>query len=395
MQNFFKISYKQLMLSNVFLGSRKESFRMIMNPFIFGYRGPFCILNLFYTYIQFKLLVYILINIVLLRKKILVIKEDDLYNFKLNFKSKSLYFYNKKWIGGCLTNFKVVSRHPKFLELSKSFLSLRNLKFLPSFLFLFDPNISEYALFEGYTLGILTSGIANSDCYFFESINYPIIGNTECYESMYLYMHIIKDSIKLGRVKEYRKIAHVRVIRISKYKKELKRLQKIEDYRRLIKLNRLKKLRKLNKKRIARKNRLHEIKERIIVIRRIKARNISKIKQIFKKLKLTKNLIASRRLLRIIILRKLRKLKKSKKLERIKLRILKKIDRLQLLKRIQKLKKLKRVKSPEQLKRLVRIRRLRNVKKLRKLNKLREKDNKKKKKFICYLILEELSIIVK
>jgi ribosomal protein S2 len=96
----------------------------------------------------------------------------------------------------------VVSRHPKFFELSKSFLSLRDLKYLPAFLFLFDPNISESALFEGYVLGIPTSAIANSDCLFFESINYPVLGNTECYESLYLYMHILRDAIRLGRFKE-------------------------------------------------------------------------------------------------------------------------------------------------------------------------------------------------
>ncbi len=217
MQDFFKLSFKQLMLSNVFLGSRKASFNMIMKPFIVGYRGSFCILNLSHTYIQFKLLICVLFNIVFLRKKVLIVKENDLYDFKINLKAKNLYFYDKKWIGGCLTNFKIVSRHPKFLELSKSFLNLRKLRYLPSFIFLFDPNISEAALFEGYVLGIPTSAIANSDCLFFESINYPVLGNTECYESMYFYMHVLRDAIKLGSVKE-----HIEILRIKRLKTKLK-----------------------------------------------------------------------------------------------------------------------------------------------------------------------------
>lgn len=227
MRDFFKLSFKQLMLSNVFLGSRKESFNTIMRPFILGYRGPFCILDLSYTYIQFRVLVHVLLNIVLLRKKILVVKENDLYDFKINFKSKGLYFYNKKWIGGCLTNFKIVSRHPKFFELSKSFLDFRNLKFLPAFLFLFDPNISESALFEGYVLGIPTSAITNSDCLFFESINYPILGNTECYESLYLYMHVVRDAIKLGRFKESFDVLRLKTKLRIKLKKKNKYINSI------------------------------------------------------------------------------------------------------------------------------------------------------------------------
>lgn len=239
-RDFFKLSFKQLMLSNVFLGSRKEFFNMIMKPFILGYRGPFCILNLSYTYIHFRLLVHVLFNIVSLRKKILVVKEEDLYNFKVNLGTNGLYFYDKKWIGGCLTNFKIVSRHPRFFELSKSFPKMRTLRYLPGFLFLFDPNISDYALFEGYTLGIPTSAIANSDCLFFESINYPIIGNTECYEAMYLYLNVLKDAITFGYWKEHRRVFQIKILNFRSNKFRLKMLFK--------RLKKLKKLRRLEKK---------------------------------------------------------------------------------------------------------------------------------------------------
>jgi ribosomal protein S2 len=231
MQDFFKLTFKQLMLSNVFLGSRRDSFNMIMKPFILGYRGSFCILNLSYSYIQFKLLIHVLFNIIFLRKKVLVVKENDIHNFKIDLKARNLYFYDKKWIGGCLTNFKIVSRHPKFLELSKSFPNLRTLRYLPSFIFLFDSNISEAALFEGYVLGIPTSAMVNSDCLFFESINYPVLGNTECYESMYFYMNVVRDAIKLGSEKEDLKILRIRKKLKKKLKIKLKIRKKQKKYK--------------------------------------------------------------------------------------------------------------------------------------------------------------------
>lgn len=66
-------------------------------------------------------------------------------------------------------------------------------------------------------MGIPTSAIVNSDCLFFESVNYPIVGNTECYESMYFYMYVLRDAIKLGFKKEY-----IKILRIKKLKSNLK-----------------------------------------------------------------------------------------------------------------------------------------------------------------------------
>jgi len=38
----------------------------------------------------------VLFNIVFLRKNVLIVKENDLYDFKINLKAKNLYFYDKK-----------------------------------------------------------------------------------------------------------------------------------------------------------------------------------------------------------------------------------------------------------------------------------------------------------
>ena len=73
MRGLFKLSFNQLVLSNVFLGARKESFSAIMKPFILGYRGPYCILNVSFVFSQFKLVLHMLVNISFRRKKILFI----------------------------------------------------------------------------------------------------------------------------------------------------------------------------------------------------------------------------------------------------------------------------------------------------------------------------------
>jgi len=96
MRNPYKLTFKQLMLSNVYLGSRKESFNLMIKSFVLGYRGNFLILNLSYTYLQFRLLTYLIINFVLVHKKLLIVKELDPFNLKISLKSKNIFFYDKK-----------------------------------------------------------------------------------------------------------------------------------------------------------------------------------------------------------------------------------------------------------------------------------------------------------
>lgn len=317
MRDLFKLSFKQLMLSNVFLGSRKENFYAFMRPFILGYRTSFCILNLFYTYIQFKLLINILINILFYRKKILIIKEEDLFNFKVNFwDRKSVFFYDKKWIGGSLTNYRIVSRHPKFAELSQSFPRLRGLRFLPSFLFLFNTDVSEYALFEGYILGILTSAIASSDCFYYESINYPIVGSVDSYESMYLYMHILKDCVGYAFGREF---VSVLCYNATKYSKFIKRLV----WRALRKaIKRKKRKIKAEERKRKRDLKIRALKQKILMVRilwqRVKIRALLLIVKVLKAVKILKNVkdlrlvLQKKRLLKFKLLRLRELIKKCK-----------------------------------------------------------------------------------
>lgn len=77
-------------------------------------------------------------------------------------------------------------------------------------MFLVDVNLSMSALFEGHNLHIPISSIVNTDCLYFDSINYPIIGNNQSFECVYLYMNILKNAIRLGIQKEYRKVLQIR-----------------------------------------------------------------------------------------------------------------------------------------------------------------------------------------
>lgn len=206
---YFKLTIGQMMASSVYLGSNSAYMNSAVKPFLLGRRNGFYIINLSFTYLQFRVLINFIVNIVSLRRKILIVKENDVFNMNLLLNYSNIFYCDNKWIGGSLTNHRVVRLCDKFKQRNYSLNSLLKMKYIPSLLFLFDPNVSFSALYEGFNLKIPISGIVNTNCSFLESINYPVVGNNDSFESVYLYMNVIKNAVMLGVQKEYRKVLKI------------------------------------------------------------------------------------------------------------------------------------------------------------------------------------------
>jgi len=205
----FKLTIAQMVLSNVYLGANDYSLSSVIRPFLLGKRNGFYIINLSFTYIQFKVLINFIINIISFRRKILIVKEYDMFNLNLLINYSNIFYCDNKWIGGSLTNHRVVRLCDKFKQRNYAINSLLHMSHIPSLLFLFDPNVSMSALFEGFNLRVPISAIVNTNCSFFESLNYPIVGNNDSFESVYLYMNVLKNAVKMGVQKEYRKVLRI------------------------------------------------------------------------------------------------------------------------------------------------------------------------------------------
>jgi len=62
---------------------------------------------------------------------------------------------------------------------------------------------------EAYNLEVPTGGVLNSSSDFLELMNYPIIGNNKSFESIYLYVSLIKNAVHRGKQKERLKILRI------------------------------------------------------------------------------------------------------------------------------------------------------------------------------------------
>ena len=124
----------------------------------------------------------------------------------------NLLIFDYNWIGGFFTNFKHVRQYwlekDSFLKMSdKSKLSslqklnLLDLTFLPSLIIFFD-NYNYDAIKEASYLDIPIAGIIDTNSFYFNLLNYPIIGNNQSYNSLYLYYNFFYNSILKGLQKE-------------------------------------------------------------------------------------------------------------------------------------------------------------------------------------------------
>lgn len=183
------------MSSNVHIGHNRWLSNNKIKPFLIGYKHSLNFINLYYTNLQLKLLINFIYNTTSLRQKILIVNEFGSLNFNNLFSNlRNVFYIKNKWTGGSLTNFKLVRRNSQN--------SLKNMKFMPSIVILFDSTLSKTALFECLNLEIPTSVILDSNSPFLEIINYPIIGNNRSVESLYFYSYLFRNAILKGVKKE-------------------------------------------------------------------------------------------------------------------------------------------------------------------------------------------------
>lgn len=204
-----KLTLNQMLISNVHVGHTKKFLNVRIKPYLLGVRHNVYILNIVRTSFQFKLFINLIINIISLRQKLLIIKERDVYNFRNLLNVKRVYYSDKKWIGGTLTNFRQVRQSPKFKADNYYYNALGTMRYMPALVFFFDVDLSKWALGEVANLEIPIISIVDSNTSVLPIINYPIIGNNKAFESLFLYLNLIINSVLKGQQKELLRILRI------------------------------------------------------------------------------------------------------------------------------------------------------------------------------------------
>lgn len=207
------LNVNQLLFANAHVGHTTKFFNIKLKAYLIGIRKKLFILNVNLAILQFRIITNLIINTLHKRHKILIVKNFDHSNLHKYFLYKNIFFCDKKWIGGSLTNFKQVRLSSKFISNNNYTNGLFSLKRIPALVFFFNINLSKWALFEAYNLGIPIISLIDTDSFFSELVNYPIISNNKGIDSILLYVFTIKNSIIKAQQKE--------IIKILKFKRTL------------------------------------------------------------------------------------------------------------------------------------------------------------------------------
>jgi len=205
---------KDLLNSDVHLGSLNSKKNAKNNSYLLGIRNKFCIINLEYTLVMLRVVLPLISDVVSAKGQILFVgtrEETRDYTKQVAKKSKQ-HFISHKWVGGTLTNWSeikfFISRFKKqkiiikktsqkYKRFKNYFSGLQNMQTLPHLIVFLNPNENKQALNEAKILNIPTIGIIDSDTDP-HLVNYPIIGNDDSLKAIHLYCSMFELAMENG-----------------------------------------------------------------------------------------------------------------------------------------------------------------------------------------------------
>lgn len=222
------ISMKSLLEAGVHFGHQTRRWNPKMAPYIFTERNGIYIIDLQKTVRKMDEAYLFVRNLAMEGKSILFVgtKKQAQESIEAEAKRCNMYFVNKRWLGGMLTNFRTIrTRVDRLNEIDKmeaagqfevlpkkevikleheraklenNLGGIRQMKSLPGALFVVDPKKEEIAVREARNLGIPIVAIVDTNCDP-DEIDYLIPGNDDAIRAVKLIAGKLADAVLEGR----------------------------------------------------------------------------------------------------------------------------------------------------------------------------------------------------
>jgi ribosomal protein S2 len=254
-----KIALKRITFKNIgFLGIHYSGLHSNLNSFfsewIFGKRFGKLILDLRYSFIEWKKAIFFLSNIISMRGKILYadqLSEIDEYNTSLNyFVLLGQFFINTVFSGGLISNFKYIyfeiikiffeelysinnkidKKNNNILDIKKNnpymenLIGLKNLRRPPNVIFTPDGERNLWVIKSSVQIRLPTVSLINP-CFFVNGLFLSIPGSTQQINSIPYFVFILTNIFFKGLLKEFR-FFFALIKKKTKLKKKRKILKK-------------------------------------------------------------------------------------------------------------------------------------------------------------------------
>ena len=222
------VTMKELLEAGVHFGHETKRWDPKMKPYIFGARNGIYIIDLQKTVQLFKEAYQFIRDICANGEYFLFIGTKKQAQDTIHEQATrcGMFYVNKRWLGGMLTNFQTIKRSidrlnkleamkneeiynllPKkeVLELEKernrlerSLGGIKKMDRLPGAIFVVDPKKEKIAVREARKIGIPSIGIVDTNCNP-EELDYIIPGNDDAIRAIHLFAFKIADACIEGR----------------------------------------------------------------------------------------------------------------------------------------------------------------------------------------------------
>ena len=222
------ISMKQLLEAGVHFGHQTRRWNPKMKEYIFTERNGIYIIDLQKTVKKIDEAYYFIRDLAMEGGTVLFVgtKKQAQESLEQEAKRCEMFYVNQRWLGGMLTNFKTIQSRINKLrkiekmeadgdfdllpkkeviqlkaeqeKLEKNLGGIKEMKKLPSAMFVVDPRKEHIAILEAKALGIPVVAIVDTNCDPDEA-DYPIPGNDDAIRAVKLIASKIADAVLEGR----------------------------------------------------------------------------------------------------------------------------------------------------------------------------------------------------
>ena len=222
------ISIKQLLEAGVHFGHQTRRWNPKMKEYIFTERNGIYIIDLQKTVKKIDEAYYFIRDLAMDGGTVLFVgtKKQAQESIEQEAKRCEMYYVNQRWLGGMLTNFKTIQSRINKLrkiekmeadgdfellpkkeviklkaeqeKLEKNLGGIKEMRKLPSAMFVVDPRKEHIAILEAKALGIPVVAIVDTNCDPDEA-DYPIPGNDDAIRAVKLIASKIADAVLEGR----------------------------------------------------------------------------------------------------------------------------------------------------------------------------------------------------
>ena len=222
------ISMKQLLEAGVHFGHQTRRWNPKMKEYIFTERNGIYIIDLQKTVKKIDEAYYFIRDLAMEGGTVLFVgtKKQAQESIEQEAKRCEMFYVNQRWLGGMRTNFKTIQSRINKLrkiekmeadgdfdllpkkeviqlkaeqeKLEKNLGGIKEMKKLPSAMFVVDPRKEHIAILEAKALGIPVVAIVDTNCDPDEA-DYPIPGNDDAIRAVKLIASKIADAVLEGR----------------------------------------------------------------------------------------------------------------------------------------------------------------------------------------------------